>query len=251
MTIDKSDISDLDIVDAVELASDGYSVYRTESLVSTTASNKQVVISSSGPIDVLENIDDPVEFGDRIFISGSTAADGYYTVDSILDETTLTVLESIPNSTGGTATFMYSAGATKVGIDATTLSQTNKNTLQGVLEDLDAAVAGDITAAQHAALRQLIHLADGVGGPFEEFLSGAYREILPVADPFPTSVIWWENSAKLKKIVEKTLTLNANKTPSTIEWKVYDTDGSTVLATVTDTITYSAVFELSRTRTIS
>ncbi len=251
MTIDKSDISDLDIVDAVELASDGYSVYRTESLVSTTASNKQVVISSSGPIDVLENIDDPVEFGDRIFISGSTAADGYYTVDSILDETTLTVLESIPNSTGGTATFMYSAGATKVGIDATMLSQTNKNTLQGVLEDLDAAVAGDITAAQHAALRQLIHLADGVGGPFEEFLSGAYREILPVADPFPTSVIWWENSAKLKKIVEKTLTLNANKTPSTIEWKVYDTDGSTVLATVTDAITYSAVFELSRTRTIS
>jgi hypothetical protein len=38
--------------------------------------------------------------------------------------------------------------------------------------------------------------------------------------------------------------------PTTEEWKMYDTDGSTVLATVTDTISYSGPFETSRTRAI-
>lgn len=107
-----------------------------------------------------------------------------------------------------------------------------------------------ITETQHKALRQLIHLADG-GGPFEGFASGAYMELLPAADPFPTSAIWWESAAKLKKIVEQTVTYNPNKTIATEQWKAYDTDGSTVLATVTDTIAYSGVFEISRTRTIA
>jgi hypothetical protein len=251
MTIDKSDIADLDIVDAAELASDGYSVYRTDALVSTTASTGYVVINSTTSLDILENKDEPVEAGDRVYISGN-AADGYYTVDAIISSDTFSVVEPIVDSIGGSVAFMYPAGATKVGVNHLLLTQSTATTLQGVLQDLDAAVtAGGITATQHAALRQLVHLADGVGGPFEEFLSGAYREILPAASPFPTSITWWESAAKLKKIVEKTTTLNANKTPSTIEWKAYDTDGSTVLATVTDTITYSSVFELSRTRTIS
>lgn len=94
-----------------------------------------------------------------------------------------------------------------------------------------------------------MHLAEE-GGPYEGFTSGAYLETLPSADPFPTSFIWWESSAKLKKIVEETVTYNANKTVATDEWKVYDTDGTTVLATVTDTISYSGVFETSRTRTV-
>lgn len=107
-----------------------------------------------------------------------------------------------------------------------------------------------LTEADHKTIRQLIHLADE-GGPFEGFASGAYQETLPSADPFPTSVIWWESSDKLKKIVEETITYNSNKTISTDQWKVYDTDGTTVLATVTDTISYSGVFETSRTRTIA
>lgn len=107
-----------------------------------------------------------------------------------------------------------------------------------------------ISDTQHAALRQLIHLADG-SGPFEEFASGAYKEVLPVANPFPTSVIWYESVAKTEKIVEKTITYNGNKTPATITWEAYDTDGTTVLATVSDTISYSGVFETSRTRTVT
>lgn len=115
-----------------------------------------------------------------------------------------------------------------------------------------AQVAGGtgVTESAHKTLRQLIHLAEE-GGPFEGFASGAFQETLPASDPFPTSIIWWTSAAKTAKIVEETITYNANKTINTDQWKVYDVDGSTVLATVTDTITYSGVFELSRTRTIA
>ena len=108
---------------------------------------------------------------------------------------------------------------------------------------------GGISEPQHNALRVLIHLADGVGGPMEDFASGAYRETTPTT-AFPTSVIWWESAAKLKKIVEKTITYTG-AFPTTIKWESYDTDGSTVLATVTDSISYSGAFETDRTRTIA
>lgn len=122
--------------------------------------------------------------------------------------------------------------------------------LRDSLGEYDPRAGGGITEGTHQTLRQLIHLADGVGGPMEGFASGAYRETLPVADPFPTSITWWESNAKLKKIVEKLITWTG-AFPTTIQWKAYDTDGTTVLATVTDAITYSGPFETSRTRTIA
>ena len=81
-------------------------------------------------------------------------------------------------------------------------------------------------------------------------MSGAFKEILPTANPFPTSVIWYESSGKTQKIVEKTLTYTG-VFPTTIVWKMYDTDGTTVLATVTDAINYTGAFETDRTRTIA
>ena len=101
---------------------------------------------------------------------------------------------------------------------------------------------------QHRLERQLIHFIDN--GPAEGFASNAYRETLPAANPFPTSVIWWESAAKLKKIVEKTIAYTGSF-PTTITWRVYAADGVTVVATVSDAITLSGPFELSRTRTIS
>jgi len=111
------------------------------------------------------------------------------------------------------------------------------------------ALSEFLTAEQHKAVRQLVHFLDD--GPGAGFTSGAYRETLPTGNPFPTSYIWWESASKAKKIVELTVTRNAFQAPATEVWKVYDTDGSTVLATVTDAISYSAVFEASRTRTWS
>lgn len=119
--------------------------------------------------------------------------------------------------------------------------------------DLDALATGGtttgITANEHKALRHLIHFIND--GPADGFVSGAFKETLPSSNPFPTSVIWWESAAKIRKIVEKIYTYNSNKTPATIQWKMYDADGTTVIATVTDSITYSNVFEISRTRSIA
>lgn len=113
--------------------------------------------------------------------------------------------------------------------------------------------AGGLTESAHRTVRQLIHFIDS--GPAEGFASGAYKETLPSADPFPTTVTWWESSSKSKRIVEKTITRSGggatNVTPTPIVWDIYDTDGTTKLATVSDAVTYSGVFETSRTRTIT
>lgn len=110
------------------------------------------------------------------------------------------------------------------------------------------AGSGGLTETGHRILRQLIHFIDE--GPAEGFASGAYKEILPSAAIFPTSVIWWESSSKLKKIVERTLTWTGPNLTTSV-WEMYDTDGTTVLATVTDAISYSGIFETTRTRTIA
>jgi len=106
--------------------------------------------------------------------------------------------------------------------------------------------SGGLTENSHRILRQLIHFIDD--GPAEGFTSGAYREVTGTV--FPTSIIWYTDSGKTEKIVEKNITWSG-VTPTTIEWKMYDEDGSTLLVTVSDAITYSGIFETSRTRTIT
>jgi hypothetical protein len=104
---------------------------------------------------------------------------------------------------------------------------------------------------EHKVLRQLIHFIDD--GPAEGFASGAYRET--VGGSFPTSITWYTDSGKTEKIVEKIITRSGggatNVAPTPIKWKIYDTDGTTVLWTVNDAVTYDGVFETSRTRTIT
>lgn len=106
---------------------------------------------------------------------------------------------------------------------------------------------GSFDAAGHAALRQLIHLADG-GGPFEGFASGVVRDSGPL--PFPTASIWYVDATKTKKIVEQIATYNGNRSLATVQWKAYDVNGTTVLSTVTDMISYTGAFESSRSRII-
>jgi hypothetical protein len=106
---------------------------------------------------------------------------------------------------------------------------------------------GGITESQHRSLRHLIHFIDN--GPAGGFVSGAFREIIDT--PFPSQIIWWTDSFKTDKIVELTITRASNQNPITEEWKMYNTDGSTILETVTDTIIYNGPFEIERTRTIA
>jgi len=122
--------------------------------------------------------------------------------------------------------------------------------LKGALSDTSGSGGsggGGLTQAQHKALRDLIHFIDD--GPADGFASGAYKEISGV--PLSSSEIWYTSAAKTDKIVELIITRDSAKKPTTEEWKMYDADGSTVVATVSDAISYSGAFEISRTRTVS
>ena len=119
--------------------------------------------------------------------------------------------------------------------------------LGGQVKSLTSGVGGGITASQHNALRQLIHFVDG--GPADGFASGAFSESVHSGAKL-TSEIWYDDNTKAKKLVELSLTYSGIL-PTTETWKMYDTDGSTVLITLVDAITYSGVFEATRTRTWS
>ncbi len=147
-------------------------------------------------------------------------------------------------------------------VDSTILrNQTGDPTIEGQIQNnngslkakdsvgvFDLRSGAGLSEAAHKILRQAIHFIDD--GPAGGFVSGAFKEILPSAAIFPTSIIWWESAAKNDKIVEKTITYSG-VTATTVVWKIYDTDGSTVLETLTDAISYSGVFETTRTRTIA
>ncbi len=114
----------------------------------------------------------------------------------------------------------------------------------------DLRSGSGLSEAAHKTLRHLIHFIDD--GPAGGFTSGAFKQTLPAGTPFPTSEIWYVSGAAppAGKVVELTTTwVGVNITQE--EWKMYDGDGSTVLATVTDAISYSGVFETTRTRTIA
>jgi hypothetical protein len=229
----KEDLVDVDIIDAVELLSDGYATYKPAvGIVNVVGTSKTVNVSGG-----LIYGDDPVEVSDRVTIAGNAAA-GDYTVASIVDDDTFTVAETIVDATGGNATFKHPPGAQKVGVDNDLFRETNANTLQGVLDDIELAIRAQGSDAE---------------GPVTTLLSGAYRET--IGSPFPTSIIWWESASKLKKLVEKTITRSGggatNPKPTPIVWEIYEPDGVTVRLTISDAITYSGVFETSRTRTIT
>jgi len=113
--------------------------------------------------------------------------------------------------------------------------------------EYDPRSGSGISEAQHKALRQLIHFIDD--GPADGFPSGSYKETLPSGAVFPTSEIWYESASKAKMIVSLATTWTGAIITEE-EWDIYDTDGSSSLVTITDAISYSGIFETSRTRTI-
>ena len=107
------------------------------------------------------------------------------------------------------------------------------------------APLGTLDPGTHEQLRQLIHFIDE--GPANGFASGAYKEVTGTL--YPSAIIWYDSAAPgHKKIVEKLITWT-NVLPTTIVWNMYDATGA-VVATVTDIITYSGVYETNRTRLI-
>lgn len=114
------------------------------------------------------------------------------------------------------------------------------------VKTLTDLVNGGLTVDAHKTLRQLIHFINE--GPAEGFASGAYKEVTGTV--FPSAIVWYDSSgANRKKIVEKLLTWTGVKVTMVV-WKIYD-ESETLLATITDAITYNGIFEASRTRTIA
>lgn len=248
MPIRKSDIFRSDIISPPELSSDGYYVYLPlVSSVSTTSSTKIVVIHPipDGEGLTLPAFDHPAKSGDIAHITGSSGADGYYTINTILSDTSFTVTESISDSTGGFVDFIYPVGAGLVGFNPTGLTITDSTNVQGAIKDIDQNA---VQPASHETLRQLIHFISE--GPGDLFAANAYKEVTPFANPFPTNIVWYNDNTKAKKIIEKIIIWSI-PFPINITWNMYATDGVTVIESLTDTIVYSGPFETSRTRHIN
>ena len=195
--------------------------------------------------------------GEKIF--GKTRAGSSTSPDSVEIEFFSTALDDWSLSTASSYTWEADQ-TTLINVDygyRQRLDQLDENAIReilirGALSDVATAGGGGgsgITEGAHNALRVLIHFIDS--GPAEGFASGAFHETLPSGNPFPTSYIWWESVSQIDKIVELTVTRGAGQKPITEVWQMYDTDGSTVLTTVTDAISYSGPFETSRSRAIS
>jgi hypothetical protein len=113
----------------------------------------------------------------------------------------------------------------------------------GVVDGLEVSAG----MGEHSSLRDLIHFIDD--GPADGFESGAYKVVL--GQPFPTSITWYADNTQTAKIVEKLIVRNGMQNPTSITWNMYDVDGSTILHTIIDAITYTDnTFESTRTRTI-
>jgi hypothetical protein len=130
-------------------------------------------------------------------------------------------------------------------IDLLQFNLDEKSFLQsaGVVDGLEVSAG----MGEHSSLRDLIHFIDD--GPADGFESGAYKVVL--GQPFPTSITWYADNTQTAKIVEKLIVRNGMQNPTSITWNMYDVDGSTILHTIIDAITYTDnTFESTRTRTI-
>ena len=103
-----------------------------------------------------------------------------------------------------------------------------------------------LPASMNAARALISYIDSGPGA------GTGYLEILPAADPFPTSQIWWVSAAKTAKIVETLLTYTPG-TPfvATVTWNLYANDGVTLVASAVDTYAYSGPFVTSITRVVT
>lgn len=106
---------------------------------------------------------------------------------------------------------------------------------------------GMVTTSSHKALTDLIHYIDGgpVYGP------GPYYYVqTPLGSLSPTTGAWYTNVASNKKVVEQNIVWNGAYMSQSI-WKVYASDGVTVVGQITDNFTYISGSLAYTTRSIN
>jgi hypothetical protein len=142
-----SDVFRNNIITVPELRSDGYgpnSIYLS-TVVATTFITQTITVSlPADDVSLLYMGDYQVNPGDIVYLYGTSpanVADGYYTVNSVINDNTISVNEPLANSTDGYIQFRYVAGALSVGYSTaryTPVYITHDN-VQEALQDLDKA----------------------------------------------------------------------------------------------------------------
>ena len=135
--ISKADLKDADVLDKEELGATGLNSFLSGITVVSTDSGTKVVTLSG--IDLLRD-DERLEPGDTIILTGTTAADGTYTVGAVLGLTTFTVNEAIATSTSGALESRHPVGAGNIGLDPTGMVSVSASDVQGAVKELDDAV---------------------------------------------------------------------------------------------------------------
>jgi hypothetical protein len=216
--ISRTDIIDGDFIDAVELKSDGTVTYLTVTVVSTTSGTQTVVVNiASDGEGILFGRDHEVVPGDIVVLSGTSggAGDGTYTVATVPTNTSLTVTGAIGTSTGGNATFYYTSGSTNVGFGQTKQNITSSNILQQALTDI----------SNHDLLD---NEPVGTGVTYSNTRSGSLitQEL-------------WINTGNSRAIREVDYTYTGSKVTTEVRKVFSAADGTTVIAQVTLTYSYT------------
>lgn len=145
------------------------------------------------------------------------------------------------NVGGGAEVFRDKAGAV---LNFRTLVGTGGVNVAENGDTIEIDTGGGLTDAEHESLLQIIHFIDQ--GPTAGFATGATKTVTGGA--FPTQILWERSDST--RLVEQNITYTGIL-PTTVEWKLYAANGTTVLETVTDTVSYSGPFETGRTRAIA
>lgn len=148
-----------------------------------------------------------IDKDDIIEITGSTGADGVYTVDTVSDSQNFTVVEAIADSTGGNLSVYHPAASKRIGIDPANLSWTTATDLQQVMDDLDGALG-----SQDEKVKVSANDADA-GYLFEQLEAG-------------TNVIITEENDGANEKVKISVTPNAGQFD--VNRMVLDCDGSMI-----------------------
>lgn len=161
MGIAESDVKDGGFVSESELASDGSTSIRVESIVDIVSGTINFAANT-----LLFGYDDPVSPGDILVVTGNAAA-GTYTVDTV-DFDSCTVVEPIVDTSGGSADFRHPSGASTVGVDPTNVQYSSETSLQDVLEDVPGVPPTEvgqlmmsIDGATWSAVKPLVSGDDG------------------------------------------------------------------------------------------
>jgi len=225
--IDRFDLADVGVSDQVELQSDYTGFYKSVTLADTTSGTATIVVSTVS--DNLLHADNPVESGDTVVIAGNAAA-GTYTIDVMISDTQFTVVESLPDSTGGTSSFRYPPGAQKVGFYVAPLSFTSDApNVQKVMEAMDG-----YKLAEESLSLAINYVQNG----FEEITYSGTKA---------TNITLWETASKLIKVRESQLTYDGNNVSQVIDIQ-YDALGIEKYR-LTQTYVYTGNMIISSTQT--